>query len=318
MRIAKHRYACFEQLLVDRSLKFRCRPSKFPEVEEEMVKWLVECTQSKIIFTDTMIRLKAREVAKILNISEEKFKASSGWIENFKHRHGIRAGVWSGDGKNNSTARALGSGEAEEPADPPVPPLNPAFDRRSDNMDEVESVTPASYAEDEDLPLEDSPESEPDQDMLHSRESSGSGQMVSPPMSMRPAWAIDMASNHPLHQHSSTSSSPDGPHWSAPETMSLPPAVAPVQNDHLPNHQTSTPYDPPAVYEDQQLIYEPPLPDHSIPTVTEAEHAIDRLMIFLDSTGHGLIPAEERIVLTNIKSALFQAASNLPFDRNRH
>lgn len=49
--------------------------------------------------SDSLIRNKARDIAKALRISEDKFKASSGWVENFKHRHGIRRGVWHGDGK---------------------------------------------------------------------------------------------------------------------------------------------------------------------------------------------------------------------------
>lgn len=32
----------------------------------------------------------------MLSIGEDKFKASAGWVENFKHRHGIKKGVWVG------------------------------------------------------------------------------------------------------------------------------------------------------------------------------------------------------------------------------
>ncbi|KAJ7601017.1 hypothetical protein C8J56DRAFT_730370, partial [Mycena floridula] len=87
MRVAKH------------------RPSKFPEIEEQMVKWL-ESTHSQL--TDNVLRVKAKTVARDLRIPEDKFKASAGWVENFKHRHGIRGGAWIGDGKNFHTARALG------------------------------------------------------------------------------------------------------------------------------------------------------------------------------------------------------------------
>lgn len=43
-----------------------------------------------------MIRDQAKAVANSLGINSDKFKASPGWIENFKHRHGIRKGIWAG------------------------------------------------------------------------------------------------------------------------------------------------------------------------------------------------------------------------------
>jgi len=39
-----------------------------------------------------------------MGIGDDKFKASSGWVENYKHRHGIRKGIWEGkkiDGDDN-------------------------------------------------------------------------------------------------------------------------------------------------------------------------------------------------------------------------
>jgi hypothetical protein len=44
--------------------------------------------------TDQMIRTQAKQYARELAIPEDKFKASSGWVENFKHRHNIRRGMW--------------------------------------------------------------------------------------------------------------------------------------------------------------------------------------------------------------------------------
>lgn len=46
------------------------------------------------MISDHMIRTKAKEVALEMNIGEDKFKASAGWVENFKHRNNIRKGVW--------------------------------------------------------------------------------------------------------------------------------------------------------------------------------------------------------------------------------
>jgi hypothetical protein len=63
--------------------------------------------------TDSVIRNKAKEVAKQLQIPEDKFKASSGWVENFKHRHGIRRGQFHGNGRNARLGRLHGVGGAD-------------------------------------------------------------------------------------------------------------------------------------------------------------------------------------------------------------
>lgn len=56
--------------------------------------WLKNCDDNKTTITDAMIREKGKEIALQKNISEDKFKASAGWVENFKHRKGIRRGKW--------------------------------------------------------------------------------------------------------------------------------------------------------------------------------------------------------------------------------
>ncbi|KDQ62590.1 hypothetical protein JAAARDRAFT_465353 [Jaapia argillacea MUCL 33604] len=50
------------------------RPSKFPEIEEELRKWLVEAKENNTLLTDSTIRTKAKEVARFLQIPEDKFK----------------------------------------------------------------------------------------------------------------------------------------------------------------------------------------------------------------------------------------------------
>lgn len=61
-----------------------------------MREWLSECRAKKQLIQDIAIRQKAREVAREMHIGEDKFKASAGWVENFKHRHGIKKGIWIG------------------------------------------------------------------------------------------------------------------------------------------------------------------------------------------------------------------------------
>jgi len=72
----------------------RHRPSKFPEMEKLMVPWLEKMTQGRRAITDSSIRSKAREIANSLHIGDSQFKASSGWVDNFKRRHNIRKGVY--------------------------------------------------------------------------------------------------------------------------------------------------------------------------------------------------------------------------------
>ncbi|KAF8635997.1 hypothetical protein AX15_000159 [Amanita polypyramis BW_CC] len=73
------------------------RTSKFPEIEADLEPWLEECNSKKVPITDALIRSKAKEIAQRHRISEERFKASSGWIENFKLRQGIKSGKLTGD-----------------------------------------------------------------------------------------------------------------------------------------------------------------------------------------------------------------------------
>lgn len=101
------------------------RPSKFPEIETELLKWVKACQENGTNITDTRIKAKAKECAAEIGLPEGKFKASSGWIENFKIR-------------NNLTRRSQD--------DRDVSPLNEGLDE-SENMDDEEDVPmPASQA----------------------------------------------------------------------------------------------------------------------------------------------------------------------------
>lgn len=59
-----------------------------------MLKSLQEWTDRGENITDHLIRHRALEIARSFGMAPEKFKGSSGWIENFKHRHEIRRGEW--------------------------------------------------------------------------------------------------------------------------------------------------------------------------------------------------------------------------------
>ncbi len=61
-----------------------------------MIPWLVKMTRAKRPITDKDIGAKAKEIAQNLAIEPQHFKASSGWIDNFKRRHEIKKGVYRG------------------------------------------------------------------------------------------------------------------------------------------------------------------------------------------------------------------------------
>lgn len=234
-----------------------------------MTKWLVDCRDKQMVLSDSMIRNKAKEIAQELGIPEERFKASSGWIENFKHRQGVRSGVWTGEGKNVKAARALGLGAPLDDNTPQLlSPLNPAFDTRDDEM------------MDTDVP----PPSESDE--------------TPPDAAIRPSW---------LHPH---------PHPADPAPP--PPPPPPHQNVTPPSEPTPT-YDPspqPPALPVYDVVYEaPPRSAPPPPTLAEAEDAINKVIEFIDTSGHGILQPHERNVLTTIKCALFQAANGIPYDR---
>ncbi|KAJ3568117.1 hypothetical protein NP233_g5926 [Leucocoprinus birnbaumii] len=86
----------------------RHRPPKHPKLEEEMLLWLEELSEAGDTITDAKIQKKALEIADELRKKygtigsekgkdkDESFKASAGWIENFKRRHHVKGGVWHG------------------------------------------------------------------------------------------------------------------------------------------------------------------------------------------------------------------------------
>ena len=59
-----------------------------------MRKSLQFWAEQRINITDQLIRNRALEIAGECNMTPDIFKASSGWIENFKARHDIRRGEW--------------------------------------------------------------------------------------------------------------------------------------------------------------------------------------------------------------------------------
>ncbi|EJT98667.1 hypothetical protein DACRYDRAFT_118476 [Dacryopinax primogenitus] len=71
------------------------RPTKYPDVEEQMSPWVARLTEQNVSISDAMIREKALQIAETLGHTP-RFKASVGWVSGFKNRHQIRKGVVGG------------------------------------------------------------------------------------------------------------------------------------------------------------------------------------------------------------------------------
>lgn len=73
-------------------------------------------------------------------------------------------------------------------------------------------------------------------------------------------------------------------------------------------------------YTDSVVVYQPAPPITSgstIPDIAEAEDAINKVILFVDSQSPAILAPDERGMLSQIKFALFQAASGVPFVRER-
>ncbi|KAG8994223.1 hypothetical protein FRB90_000505, partial [Tulasnella sp. 427] len=81
------------------------RPSKFPELEATLIDQIRLRQAAREPVNDSFIKKMALELAQERGIGKDKFKASSGWVENFKHRHDLRkGGSW--DRASNAAAWA--------------------------------------------------------------------------------------------------------------------------------------------------------------------------------------------------------------------
>lgn len=271
-----------------------------------MVGWLTSnlLMTTREPLSDNGLRTKAREIAHRLGISDDKFKASSGWVENFKSRHGIRGGIWHGDGRNTNIARSIGLGGG---------PL------RSNEHGFLESTAPHTLTPSEAAAVDalnmtvDTPTTG---NMAHGHHNTSrtsfrtvwpSHAPLTPSMNADPGPSASSNpssmlnhSSHIEHQHDH----PDTGDVHLPESISRVP-LEPVQ--FTPSGEGIYP----AVY---QAI--PPLPDHSPLTMPQAEESLNKLLEFFNNgEGRDILIEKEKSTLMQIKRALFQAASGVPFTR---
>ena len=268
----------------------------------------MECTDDKIVMTDAMIRNKAREISRNLGWPEERFKASSGWVENFKHRHGIRKGIWHGNGTNTLAARALGCAR-RYPSE--------AYDNISSCLDGLPPLPP--------LPGYDDPPPV-----------AGTSQHVGHVIQVEPseevAHQIYHVRRHPVWQSPDQSGDggrhPIDSHRVAGNRDDVPLAQPAVSDPHRPPPMTTPPPVPIPMNpnsgegegEPEVAYIVPALPTYRpviahVPTIAEAEDAIDKVIAFVKAQEKDFLKYAEHEALRQVKCALFQLASGLPFNR---
>ena len=190
-----------------------------------MVKSLQEWADRGESITDQLIRQRALEIARSFGMPPEKFKGSSGWIENFKHRHDIRRGEW------------LRARTAHQESDSSA--FTPALSSNS-----FKTNNNASHP----------------------------GDLVIDP-------ALQDASQSVMHP------------------------MAPIQ--HSPTVTYGIRYGSPLL----QIREDTP------PTFAQAEHALNIVLAFLDTSGQELCKPDERETLQHLKWAMFQHASGISYER---
>ncbi|KAG7443102.1 CenpB-DNA-bind-domain-containing protein [Guyanagaster necrorhizus] len=293
------------------------RPSKFPIIEEKMVLWLSDSETTKTSLSDMRLREKARQIARDIGMSEDRFKASSGWVENFKHRHGIRGGIWTGDGLNTRAARALGMSSPDTLLTPQeAEEAIRGYEARDREIERKRAagLRPASWPQEQ-------PTHHPSYNHYDSSQYEASSSV--PPTTEQSS--ITQSSLQPRYDSTTNTVVPyDGgssvrsPAYQTPSSYPAPAPTSPTAYPRPPSPSSSYPPAPPP---DSYPVMEayvpvPNIPDNSVPTLAEVEEHMNKVLLFFDtSAGMGVISHEDRENLNQVKRALFQAASGVPYVR---
>jgi len=140
------------------------RPLKFPEIESKMEDWLhgfmsrfysdlpsaslpspstlpndsLAPVSVRGPLSDARLRAEAVEIARMVGIGEEDFKASACWVDSFKSRQCIRSGFWGRYSPNNPVR-----GEASLTSVPPISFL--AYQRSSMQISSPQPRSPPGH-----------------------------------------------------------------------------------------------------------------------------------------------------------------------------
>lgn len=292
--IVKLRYSSL--LLTTRVPALTCgRPSKFPDLEYRLAEWVQTVSKDGVVLSDALLRSKAREIGIALGYTHDKFKASSGWLENFKHRHGIKRGVWTGSGTSLIKARAYALD-----FQPPV----------------LEVCPPGPFTR-IDKPSDAAGSSHTGYNMGGSAQQGPQVMHPSASLNVQPSWS---RTNEPaLNDHASTSSlmypSSDQSSYSIASEDQQPvvdaamPAAEPVAISLGPEDGS----------EGDQVYVVPVMPEilegEDVPDAADAEKAIDKVLTYARAN-HGELELGDSgfQLLLELKYKLFYKATGQPFD----
>lgn len=291
-----------------------------------MIMWLAEEETTKTSLSDMRLREKARQIARDIGMSEERFKASSGWVENFKHRHGIRGGIWTGDGFNTRAARALGMATIDTQLSPEEAEAEiqryEARDREIERK-RAAALRPACWPQEE--PTQHPPYNQygPSQYETSSSVASTAEQSSLSQPSLQPRFQSPELSTRYDATTNAVVPYDGGPSVRSPAypPPSSYPAPAPTSPTAYPRPPSPSSSYAPAPHPDPYPVMDayipiPNIPDNSIPTLAEVEEHMNKILLFFDTpSGMGIIGHEDRENLNQVKRALFQAASGVPYVR---
>lgn len=292
------------------------RDTKFPQLEEQMQGWLAECFQAGKPITDAAIREKAKSLVPEL-VLMGTFKASAGWLDNFKQRNGISRGQWSGTGTRALDQRAAGvlyevQRQAEEmdtsgtlPEDfprgflaeqgvlPPTPEANDSVDG------------PAAANADVDMNEDPRPANGPAAEPGLTTPSSTTASSVSSPAAIQDAVLPQDVAETPTDMHV--------------EDMAYAGSHTPPERYESTAESYPERYSAP---DPAPIIIQPEnAPTMEIRDAKHAEELLDSLLVYLEnaeSLGEPLIIDPERNILRRIKSLLVDYHETGMVDRSRY
>ena len=286
-----------------------CRETKFPRLEKMMQEWLVEYTREGKLITDAAIRQKAKSLVPEL-IATGAFKASTGWIDNFKARNGIRNGrqevpstsdTAQNASNHNSHAPGMETGTTNHPLNRPPDVYHEnenspgSSSEREDESAQTSNTNPRNRfgveAADPDHNTETHDESRYRIDASYASVHTDTSMSVAHAQPSDETQDIDMSATEATHE---------------------------AIGDHRP-YRNPDPYAPrrPAYEEypddDYPEAYDEPGP--SVRAAQTVDHAIDTVIAYVHT--HDFFDNTEKKTLQKIKTLIFDYTTNGFVDRSR-
>jgi hypothetical protein len=264
--------------------------AKFPLLEDSLILWVIKCHDDGVLMSDAMIRRRAQEIAQYGKYTPGKFKASQGWLENFKDRVGISKGVWHGHSRNSRLRKSLPENYEREILSgnitrlPPIPkPIT------EEELDAIRAGRPVDMSSNG--AAADAQDSQP---------------TAYPPIRRHPVWQSPEQSgdrdrhrvdvSYPTGQHQPVYDHVDSPPepYSAEPMPPTPPQVAPVLVSYNGTEALILPQAP---------TYRPNVDQY--PAKEVVENAIDTLIAFINHEGSDVLDRPEVDAVYDIKRKIF-------------